>query len=206
MRTIERKVADYYGGKVRIFGPTPRGVDWNGEDSQRLRFRQFDTLWAGDAGFSICDLGCGYGALLEYLDREGTPFARYLGVDLSADMLEAAGALWAADRRASFKLQETPVDADYVVASGILNVRLDTSETAWADYADRLIEGLCRAARKGFAFNALTAHSDASHKRPDLWYADPGALANRLIDPHRRRVRLLHDYPLFEFTILVWHI
>ena len=33
-------VTAYYAGKLREFGATPRGVDWNSAESQQLRFRQ----------------------------------------------------------------------------------------------------------------------------------------------------------------------
>ncbi len=37
------EVAEYYSSKLAQHGETPRGVDWNGEESQVLRFGN----WAG---------------------------------------------------------------------------------------------------------------------------------------------------------------
>jgi hypothetical protein len=34
------EVASYYSGKLAEHGETPRGVDWNGEEGQVLRFEQ----------------------------------------------------------------------------------------------------------------------------------------------------------------------
>lgn len=34
------EVANYYSKKLSEHGNTPRGVDWNGEDSQIVRFAQ----------------------------------------------------------------------------------------------------------------------------------------------------------------------
>jgi len=42
-----------------------------------------------DAGFSLNDLGCGYGALLDYLTPRWREFS-YCGCDVSADMISAA--------------------------------------------------------------------------------------------------------------------
>jgi len=39
--------------------------------------------------------------------------------------------------------------------------------------------------------------------RPDLHYADPCVLFDRCKRRHSPRVALLHDYGLWEFTILV---
>jgi hypothetical protein len=58
-------------------------------------------------------------------------------------------------------------------------------------------------ARRGFAFNALTSYADSEKKRADLYYADPGYWFDFCKRGHSRRVTLLHDYPLYEFTLLV---
>ena len=39
--------------------------------------------------------------------------------------------------------------------------------------------------------------------RPDLYYPDPGAVFDRCMRRYSRHVALLHDYGLYEFTILV---
>lgn len=61
------EVADYYADKLARYGDTPRGVDWNGEESQRLRFDNLCRIIDRDTDFSLNDLGCGYGALSDFL-------------------------------------------------------------------------------------------------------------------------------------------
>ena len=39
MKEIYTSITNYYGEKIREHGATPRGVDWNGEESQHLRFK-----------------------------------------------------------------------------------------------------------------------------------------------------------------------
>jgi hypothetical protein len=60
-----------------------------------------------------------------------------------------------------------------------------------------------RVTRHGFSFNCLTAYSDPDKIRPDLHYADPCALFDLCKRKFSRNVALLHDYDLYEFTILV---
>ena len=38
------EIAGYYSAKLLQHGETARGVDWNGEDSQVLRFQQLDKI------------------------------------------------------------------------------------------------------------------------------------------------------------------
>jgi hypothetical protein len=92
--------------------------------------------------------------------------------------------------------------ADYAVASGIFNVKLDTPEDDWLEYVLDTIDSLARAANNGFAFNVLTRYSDPERRRHDLFYADPLFFFD-YCKTNYSGVVLLHDYPLYEFTILV---
>jgi hypothetical protein len=65
------------------------------------------------------------------------------------------------------------------------------------------IADLAALGTRGFAFNALTLYSDVEKRRPDLHYADPLELFDHCKRTYSRFVTLLHDYPLYEFTILV---
>jgi len=79
-------VATYYTEKLAEHGDTPRGVDWNSEKSQMVRFAQLCKIIDPNKtpNFTLNDLGCGYGALLDYL-RDKHAKCSYLGVDVSHD-------------------------------------------------------------------------------------------------------------------------
>lgn len=197
------EVADYYSAKLAEYGETPRGVDWNGEESQELRFEQLTQVIPQLAGFSLNDLGCGYGALFDYLNSRCRDFA-YSGSDVSADMIRAAQDRFANSANAHFSVTaEPPEMADYGIASGIFNVRLGRSDAEWFNYLEATLDILDRTSRLGFAFNCLTSYSDANKMRNYLYYADPRVLFDLCKRRYSRHVALLHDYGLYEFTILV---
>jgi SAM-dependent methyltransferase len=203
MKQVLEPVARYYTDKLREFGAEPRGVDWNGEEGQRVRFAQLCKVVDSGAPFSIADIGCGYGALYDYLAANREDF-QYLGVDISASMLEAARSRYGSAANARFLLGTEPDKVvDYAVASGIFNVKLKSVEPAWLAYIEGTIEAMDRVARRGFAFNCLTSWSDEDRKRADLHYADPAAMFNLCKRKYSRNVALLHDYDLYEFTIVV---
>ncbi len=196
-------VADYYTRKLVEHGETPRGVDWNSEDGQQLRFAQLLKLLDVADGFSVLDLGCGYGALIEALR---TRFGRfyYLGLDVSADMIEAARRRFHGAEGIRFEVGDRVGEPlDYAVASGIFNVRMQRSPDEWRDYVNDTLDALHVMSRRGFAFNCLTSYSDAERQRADLHYADPCELFHRCKTRYGRNVALLHDYGLYEFTIIV---
>ena len=106
--------------------------------------------------------------------------------------------------QALFVLSSQPDGAaDYGVASGIFNVRLGRSDAEWRAYLEATLDNLDRTSRLGFSFNCLTSYSDAEKMRDYLYYADPCALFDLCKRRYSRNVALLHDYGLYEFTILV---
>jgi SAM-dependent methyltransferase len=200
---ILEAVERYYSAKFDEHGARAQGVDWNSVESQELRFEQLAQLFRGRTGmFSVNDLGCGYGAFAQYLAERGYD-ARYTGYELSPAMLEAAREAFRDDERIRFVEGSTLEPADYSVASGIFNVRLGFGDDEWRDYVDATIGDLARASGAGFAFNMLTSYSDADRQRPDLYYADPREVFDLCKTRHSRHVALLHDYGLWEFTVVV---
>jgi SAM-dependent methyltransferase len=200
---IRGDVESYYSDKIEVHGPTAQGVDWNSPDSQRLRFVQLLKLVDRNQPFTINDYGCGYGALADYLRSEGYAF-QYLGFDISRKMIAKANELHAAMQGVTLVGKERDLrEADYTVASGIFNVKLKAATEAWEGYMLRTLERISSLSKRGFAFNVLTKYSDAEFQRPDLYYADPLFLFDHCKTKFSRFVSLLHDYPLYEFTILV---
>ena len=198
------EVANYYTAKLAEHGETPRGVDWNGEASQILRFEQLcKIINDATADYSVNDLGCGYGALLDFLNDQHPP-STYCGIDVSDEMVRSARARHGANRAARFIAAAMPdASADYGIASGIFNVRLARSDEEWLDYVQTTLNELDRSSRLGFAFNCLTSYSDEDKKRDYLFYADPCRLFDWCKRRYSKEVALLHDYGLYEFTVLV---
>jgi SAM-dependent methyltransferase len=82
MNSIHKDIDNYYTDKVKAYGTTPQGVDWNGEESQFLRFKKLSKVIKNN-NFSIADIGCGYGKYVEYLQNNFKIFD-YMGYDLSS--------------------------------------------------------------------------------------------------------------------------
>ncbi len=199
---LRTQAAAYYESKLLVHGPTPKGVDWNSESSQWLRFEQLLRIIPRDAPpGSLLDYGCGYGALADYV-AERHPGWRYCGFDASQKMIDAAHRHRSDPRRQFTADDHTLQRATYTVASGIFNVKMDHHDEIWTEYVFGTLDRLAGLSEAGFAFNVLTLHSDPERRRNDLYYADPLVLFEHC-RRFSRRIALLHDYPLFEFTLLV---
>jgi SAM-dependent methyltransferase len=193
----------YYDAALRTHGVSPRGVDWNSAESQELRFERLATVLAGDVSAAVLDYGCGYGALAVYLRSRGHQGA-YQGFDVSDDMIAAARSATAEVGRCALTSDRSSLTtADFTLASGVFNVRGSVSDDDWYAYLLRTLHDIRALSRCGFAFNALTTYSDLPKRRADLYYADPLALFDYCQRTFSRRVALLHDYPLYEFTLSI---
>jgi SAM-dependent methyltransferase len=197
------QIKKYFGEKLDTFGATPRGADWNSEDSQVTRFEQLFQICDPSSDFSLIDYGCGYGAFVDFLVQKGCRFT-YTGFDILEDMVMKAGVIHKDRPFCAFTSQESAlIPADYAVESGIFNIRLDYSFDEWTGYVLQTLQKMNSLGRKGFAFNLLTSYSDPPYMKPHLYYADPCFYFDYCKRHFSRNVALLHDYNLYDFTILV---
>lgn len=194
----------YFEQKLAQYGATPRGVDWNSQGAQEVRFAQLARVIQPGAPFSLLDYGSGYGALAAYLLENQLPMRAYTGYDISEQMAEQGRAVFAGQPQCQFTARiEDVAPADFVIASGIFNIKLDTPFDAWTEYVVSELAKMNSLAVQGFSFNMLTKYSDPEYQRPDLYYADPCYLFDYCKTHFSRNVALLHDYEVYDFTIIV---
>ncbi len=188
-------------------GTSAEGVGWNSTDAQEVRFEQLMKVTEprGEP-FSLIEFGCGYGHLIEYLRRVDCIPAQFYGYDIVAESLKAARERFADDATIHFEdnMNLLPV-SDYLVASGVFNIKLAHDHASWTRHIIDSLEIFNKLTVKGFAVNFLTIYSDYERmaQRPDLYYADPSFLFDYCKNNFSRRVALLHDYPLYDFTLIV---
>ncbi len=201
--SILTDVSHYYTDKLTTHGPSPKGMDWKDRESQFLRFDQLLKIRSEEGAFRVIDFGCGLGCLSESIAERGWQFD-YHGIDVSPHMISTAQQRHGSKVGIHFYTSpEEPSPQDYVLGSGIFNVRMQYSDAEWEDYLVSTLDTFNRLSTRGFGFNLLTSFSDANRKRPDLYYADPAKLFNLCKERYSKHVALLHDYPLYEFTLLV---
>jgi SAM-dependent methyltransferase len=195
-------VRDLYTSGLVEHGVASKAVGWKDEASQLLRFEQLAKLVEpADEPFTVADWGCGYGAMFSFLaERFPDRLVAYRGCDISVEMVEAASAA-IDDPRAEFVVGDDAGAADYTFVSGTFNVRFEAPDDSWEEYIRTNLRRLASQSRRGLAFNLLSTYVD--WQEPHLFYGDPRAFfdfCKRELSP---RVALLHDYPLYEWTIVV---
>ena len=92
---------------------------------------------------------------------------------------------------------------DYVVSSGIFNVKLSIDDENWESYVKETLHEINAISKYGFAFNMLTSYSDKNLMQKKLYYPEPENIFKFCKNNFSNNVSLIHDYNLYEFTILV---
>lgn len=205
LEETQKKLNDYFSEKLEKFGATPQGVDYNGPEAQAIRFEQLVKVIRPEAPFTVMDFGCGYGAMFDFLQAKGWKF-EYWGVDLIEKMVVAGREAHKDFPHAHFTVDEREAPrADYLLAGAIFNIKLETPYDEWRVSTLQTLRRMNELCSKGFSFNMLTSYSDPERmaERPDLYYGDPLFYFDFCKRNFSRSVALLHDYGLYDFTILV---
>ncbi len=200
------EINNFYLEKLSAHGASARGVGWKDQPAQQIRFHQLIKIIGPENAFGINDLGCGTGDLIHLLDAEFKGRYSYSGYDVLEEMIISARQQFVecpSVRFQKFDSYDQIETSDYTVASGIFNVRNSIQDGPWQAFILETITAMSKCSRKGFAFNALTKYSDQEYMRPDLFYSDPLFLFDFCKKQFSRNVALLHDYELYDFTILV---
>lgn len=200
---ILNQINNYYSTKILENGMTSAGVDWNSIDSHYLRFDQLTKIIDKKSPGKVLDYGCGYGALIDYLKCNNYKNFKYFGFDISNAMIQSA--------RKKYTEYSFTTDIDninensfnYCIANGIFNVKLEFTNEEWLDYIIKTLNAINALTIRGFSFNILTKYSDKEFMKDYLYYADPLFFFDYCKTHFSKYITLLHDYPLYEFSITV---
>lgn len=205
LTSVHAGIERYYTDKVMTHGATALGADWTCRPTQELRFVQLLKLCDFRQALSLNDVGCGYGALLAFLEkRHRRAEVDYLGTDLSQAMIDQARPSLHPNIRARFVVAGSiPRVADYSVASGIFNVKLAQSAARWNLFIKKTLDEMNAASRLGFAVNFLAPLEPDMHVIPELYRASPDVWMRYCERQFGATVELISGYGMREFTLLV---
>lgn len=185
--SIEAGLNRAYGRALSRHGATAQGVFWNSPKSQKARFAALLDMVAGDAGRwmgpdarpSVADIGCGYGAMLSYMQDRPQPGSwPYAGVDINPAMIAAARKRLphAAGLFMIGKLPPRP--ADYALFSGTFNLCLIDDPDRWQRYILSSLAACWPFCRRGMALNLLCQREARINN--NIYYANGDAMTAAL--------------------------
>lgn len=146
----------FYEKSLNKYGATPQGVHWNSKESQYIRFKTLLDFIPDIKNSSICDAGCGYGELYQYLLEEDKEPKRYIGFDVEELMISLALEMYHGEFYQKDILKDPLVNVDYYLCSGAMNIL--TQEESF-----KFITNCYLHSKKGFVFNILEANGVENH-------------------------------------------
>lgn len=196
-------VVTLYQTMTKEHGPSPQGVGWRNTMEQEKRF---NLLMEGNyyGVKKMLDVGCGYGALVSWLERTKKLWfnhVQYTGIDVVPEFITAARKRFPqVDSKASLNsrwffhwdIQDMEEDDpptedqkyDLVVCSGALT---------WHEMADKLamLDAMWRVTKTTLAFNM---------RAEDAYLGDISMILPRF---GTSNYKITHNYGLPEMTVVV---
>ena len=201
-----KTIIAHYERCLQEHGTGPRAVDWKDEHGATTRYDvMLDLLRTETEPVTLLDFGCGLGDLKHHIDARGLDHVHYVGLDVSPAYAEAArAALPGTTIHCMDVLQDDSAlpDYDYIVMNGIFTRRQDLGHADMLAYLERLGSAVFAHARRGLAFNVMSAHVD--WKSEDLFHPEVSELAGVVARAMSRHMVLRDDYGLYECTCYVY--
>ena len=156
VRSIDNQIARIYNKRFLKLGPTPEASMWF---SRKRQFTRFDTilkeirLLTRQNDTSIIDIGCGYGAFLEFLsERCAGDIKNYYGYDISYEVIKFCKEQYS--KKAAFYTGSIPYfTAEFVIMSGTYNFFPSRDYNSWNEYFYGSLKRLWSKATCAMIFN-----------------------------------------------------
>jgi len=212
MDPITSALRNHYESMFAQHGATARGVDWGSDADVILRYDKMLAVMeeasaaahsSTEGRVSLLDVGCGYGGLYAYAQRQGMDI-NYTGIDVVAEMISHARATLPDAHFDCRDVFESPLTEtyDYVICNGILTQKLRASIREMDSYAQAMIKRLFSLCRRGAAFNVMT--SKVNFTVPNLYYKSPVEMLAFCMSEVTEKVKLDHAYRLYDYTVYLY--
>ena len=156
---IEKKLKKIYSQKFYEFGATPKSLLWKNAFTQDLRLEliiklilKFDNLETN----KICDIGCGYGRLLEKIQNHNVlKKIHYNGIDINKDFINYCKKKFIY-KNVLFQIASSPHQiVDFTVMSGTYNLCTFDDLDVWEDYITKCLLLNWSKTKRAMIFNLL---------------------------------------------------
>lgn len=208
----KERLINYYKGLFQCYGKDERSLGWT-KQKQNIRFR---TLMnhvflkkRSECKTTLLDLGCGFGDLNSFLEKEGYHDIDYYGLDLMPDFIQIAKDLnkhiedhfYCADFT-DFALSSTRT-WDWIVESGFFAYLLlfNTGDACY-EYIRDVMAKCLSICNIGICFDFLSDKVDYHTSELDF-HAKPERILE-LAYGLSRNVMLDNSVMPFEFNITIW--
>ena len=173
-KLLNKQISNIYNKRFDIYNNTPKGVFWNSKLSQDLRLNIIlDKILniSKNNGFSLADIGCGYGRLYEIIkERNLDQKIQYYGFDINHNLINFCKNNKNFEN-VRFAINTFPYKStDYIIMSGTYNLTPTNNIFLWEDYMVRNLKNNWKLVKKAMIFNCLVREKKEINKA--LYYTE----------------------------------
>ena len=173
-KILNKQISNIYNKRFDKYNNTPKGVFWNSKLSQDLRLNIIlDKILniSKNNGFSLADIGCGYGRLYEIIkERNLDQKIQYYGFDINHNLINFCKNNKNFEN-VRFAINTFPYKStDYIIMSGTYNLTPTNNIFLWEDYMVRNLKNNWKLVKKAMIFNCLVREKKEINKA--LYYTE----------------------------------
>lgn len=158
----EETLIAHYSSTYEKYGFNSQGADWGDKNKHNCRLNQMIIALGKDALFNktILDVGCGYGHLLEILEKNNLKHkVNYIGIDPCSKAIDYANSLnheGAVFECTSLKDYYNKKKIDTAICCGIFTKKLNLSDQVMNNLIGQFFELVKRQNIKHVCFNTMS--------------------------------------------------
>ena len=196
------EIITLYNERLDKLGNIPNSAGWKDLETQYLRFTELtDSLEINNIS-RILDLGCGYGALIDYFKTIKVKIKEenYCGIDFSKKMINAAKLRHPKAKFIYSDFFEANIEKyDYILCSGALNIKTN-NEDIYSNL-EKFVAAFLPKADKALSFNLI--HDNVDYKDKNLNYYNLEKVV-KILTYYSRVFHIKNSYKLYETSVTVF--
>ncbi len=156
---IESRINTQYSIRFKKFGVNPKSLFWKNTFTQDLRLdliANILTKLGCTQNNTICDVGCGYGRLLEIIQNySALKKVHYHGIDINEDFINYCKKIYIEKNVFFYKSTSPSEVVDFTVMSGTYNLCTFDNLDVWENYITKCLLLNWSKTKKAMIFNLL---------------------------------------------------
>ncbi|MDC3126704.1 class I SAM-dependent methyltransferase [Candidatus Pelagibacter sp.] len=164
------ELIQHYIKVYKKYGPTPKGVSWSSTNKTIIRYRfisDFINNITQKKKISVLDVGCGYGALLKYINHRSKNF-KYLGIDSNSNSINFAKDKYKLKNISFEKISllnlEKKKKYNIVLANGLFTFKHNLTEKKMYNFLFQGIKKMINLSNEYIIFNIMSRNVDYIEK------------------------------------------
>lgn len=196
------QIITLYNERLDKLGNIPTSAGWKNLETQYLRFAELTDSLEINNICSILDLGCGYGALIDYFKTRELKIREenYCGIDFSKKMINAAKVKYPNAKFIYSDFFNVNIEKyDYILCSGALNIK--TNNNNIYSNLEKFIAAFLPKANRALSFNLI--HDIVDYKDKNLNYYNLQKVV-QIVTSYSRFFHIKNSYKLYETSVTIF--